>query len=111
MDEEESNFICPECKAKNLKITHSLVLGPDYQNDERLLQIIKCTKCGFEGIAIYEESKHGSLDNETWSHVGYKASKETLQQVLVAINTKNTKVDLSLLIQDEFFNLSYTDVS
>lgn len=105
MEENEGNFLCPECNEKFLKITHSLSLGPDYRSDERLLQIIKCTECNFEGIAIFEESRRGSLDGESWSHTGYKSSDGILQKVLQTIETADTKIDLSSLTSDEFFNL------
>jgi len=105
MEEDDGNFVCPECNEKFLKITHSLPLGPDYRSDERLLQIIKCEGCNFEGVAIFEESRRGGLDSESWSHTGYKISKELLKKVMKTIDAKETNVDLSSVTSDEFFNM------
>lgn len=70
---------CPECRAHGLKVTRRLELAPDYRSDEIALQIIRCVRCGFGGIAIYEESRRGALDSESWSHWGYPASASAVR--------------------------------
>lgn len=79
------NFKCPECKHKTLRITQSLELGSDARSDERTIQAIECSGCGFKGIAIYEESRRGSFDSESWNHNGYKVSIEVFEEVSRAI--------------------------
>lgn len=44
-----------------------------------MLQIIKCYQCSFSGIAVYEESRSGSLDRESFSHYGYRLSLADLR--------------------------------
>ncbi len=65
-------FQCPECSTKTLKITHKLELPPDSRSDEITLQIIECSGCGFGGIAVYEESRRGALDDDSFDHTGYR---------------------------------------
>ncbi len=79
------NFKCPECRHSTLKITHSLELGPDNRSDERAIQAIECANCNFKGIAIYEESRRGSLDSESWHHNGHKVPIEVFDEVKRAI--------------------------
>ncbi|MBN1316839.1 MAG: hypothetical protein JXA42_15275 [Anaerolineales bacterium] len=68
-------FLCPECSSYSLKITLKIELPPDSRSDEITLQVIKCTQCDFQGIAVYEESRRGRLDSESFSHTGYLVSK------------------------------------
>lgn len=72
-------LLCPECRAKKLKITQRLELPADHRSDEIAIQVIRCGKCDFRGIAIYEESRRGALDSESWSHWGYPASAAGLR--------------------------------
>lgn len=72
-------FLCPECNHPQLNITNKIELGPDSRSDEIMLQIIKCFQCGFYGIAVYEESRRGSLNNESYSHFGFRVSPADLQ--------------------------------
>jgi C4-type Zn-finger protein len=74
---------CPKCNEYSLKITDKMNLPPDSHSDEIIIQIINCDNCDFEGIAIYEEFRRGSLDDESYIHVGYELTKTTL------IKTKN----------------------
>ena len=76
-----SVFQCPQCDAYLLKITASIDLSPDYRWDEITLQTVKCTKCGFTGLATYLESRRGALDSETWDHTGYHVSDEVVDKV------------------------------
>jgi hypothetical protein len=80
-------FVCPECSsAGSLRITHSLELPPDSRSDEITLQIVRCVRCGFVGIAVYEESRRGSLDDESVDHTGYHASREDVLALQKAIS-------------------------
>lgn len=74
-------LLCPECQRKTLKITRRLELPPDHRSDEVALQIIGCASCGFRGIAVYEESRRGALDSESWSHWGYPATASALRSL------------------------------
>ena len=65
-------FLCPACDAAGgLKITRRLELPPDSRSDEITLQIVRCRRCNFEGLAIYEESRRGALGDEAVDHRGY----------------------------------------
>ena len=75
-------FLCPECSAsKSLKITSKLELPSDSRSDEIALQIVKCSRCGFAGIAVYEESRRGALDSESFDHTGYHVSTKDLKSL------------------------------
>jgi hypothetical protein len=77
--DRDVSFLCPECSRRgSLNITLSIELPPDSRSDEITLQTVKCSDCGFEGIAVYEESRRGSLGSESFSHTGYHLSKGDL---------------------------------
>ena len=78
-------FQCPECRQSALRITHRLELPPDARSDEITLQVVRCSQCRFEGLAVYEESRRGALDDESYSHTGYEAKKAALSALKVAI--------------------------
>jgi hypothetical protein len=79
-------FLCPECSSHgSLEISHKIELPPDSRSDEICLQIVKCSECDFEGIAVYEESRRGRLDEESVQHTGYRVSKGDLQSLRKAI--------------------------
>ena len=78
-------LICPDCKAKALEIAQTLALPPDGDNDEVTLQTIRCAQCGLQALAVYAESRHGSLDSESWRHTCYRVSEEDFQAVSLAI--------------------------
>jgi hypothetical protein len=69
-------FQCPECKKTSLGIKAQIELPPDSRSDEISLQIVTCSSCGFSGIAVYEESRRGALDADSYSHIGYRVRKE-----------------------------------
>jgi hypothetical protein len=64
-------FYCPQCLAFSLQICSTLELPFDSRSDEISLQILKCAKCGFVGLGVYEESRRGKLDSESIEHRGY----------------------------------------
>jgi hypothetical protein len=74
-------FICPMCKLHELNIITKIELGPDSSSDEIMLQIIMCYQCDFSGIAIYEESRRGSLDDDSFDHYGYRIGKNNLRSL------------------------------
>ena len=81
-------FLCPECSRRgSLKIALSIELPPDSRSDEITLQTLECSDCGFEGIAVYEESRRGSLGSESFSHTGYHLSKGELGNLRKAIRS------------------------
>jgi hypothetical protein len=69
-------FLCPECSSpqRSLKIKAKIELPPDSRSDEITLQIVVCSQCRFAGIAVYEESRRGALDSESFTHIGYRVS-------------------------------------
>lgn len=75
-------FLCPDCSTSGmLRIIRSLELPPDSRSDEITLQVVKCTRCRFETIAIYEESRRGGFGDESVDHRGYYVSESDLQWV------------------------------
>jgi hypothetical protein len=73
-------FLCPACDAAgSLQITRRLELPPDSRSDEITLQIVRCRRCDFEGIAIYEESRRGAIGGEAVDHRGYTMDQADLK--------------------------------
>jgi hypothetical protein len=79
-------FICPRCRAVSLKITSSIELPPDSRSDEIAVQTLKCTKCGFAGLGVYEETRRGGLDSESVYHRGYYMNNSTIASLEKNIN-------------------------
>lgn len=80
-------FKCPKCLGASMKITSSIELPPDSRSDEITVQTIKCTKCGFTGLEIYEETRRGSLNEDCIHNYGiyidnltYESMKKTFRQ-------------------------------
>ena len=81
------SFQCHACHQQRLSIVLSIELTPDSRSDEITLQLIACSVCGWEGMAIYEESRRGALDSATFSHVGYQLPRgevELLRALILA---------------------------
>ena len=74
-------FVCPRCIGGSMKITSSIELPPDSRSDEITVQILKCLKCGFAGLGIYEEARRGRLDSESVHHRGYYVDESTLASI------------------------------
>jgi len=75
-------FRCPECSTPGwMRITQTIELPPDSRSDEIMLQIVKCGRCRFEAVAVYEESRRGGLDDESVDHRGYYVSESDLKIV------------------------------
>jgi hypothetical protein len=73
-------FPCPDC-AGALEIGSSIELGADARSDEIALQLIRCTACAFRGIAVYQESRRGALDEECSEHIGYRLAPPVLERL------------------------------
>ena len=77
------HFDCPDCAtAGSLRIVSSITLPPDGRSDDILLQIIRCGNCNFRGAAIYEESRRGNPDSESWEHRGYRLGIQELADLV-----------------------------
>ena len=79
-------FRCPDCRALSLDITGCLDFPGDASSDEISLQRIRCGSCGFAGVAVYEESRRGSMDSESWHHQGHRLVPGALDVVTAAID-------------------------
>jgi len=81
-------FLCPECSRHgSLRIALKIELPPDSRSDEITLQTVRCADCGFAGIAVYEESRRGALDTESFQHIGYQVAKSELRDLRKAIRS------------------------
>jgi hypothetical protein len=76
-------FLCPECSSsqRSLEIKARIELPPDSRSDEITLQVVACSRCHFAGIAVYEESRRGALDDESFTHIGYRVSAKDLKKI------------------------------
>jgi hypothetical protein len=73
----EVPFQCPSClSSRSLGITSKIELPPDARWDEISLQVLRCSRCGFWSLAVYEESRRGALDSEIVHHMGYQVHDE-----------------------------------
>ena len=75
------SFLCPDCSAKSLAIILALELAPDSRWDEITLQTLACARCGFAGVAVYQESRRGALDSEIVHHDGYRVGGADLRRL------------------------------
>jgi hypothetical protein len=78
-------WICPDCNTNTLSIQQSLELPPDGNHDEISLQLVGCSGCGLEALALYTESRRGSLDSEAWHYEGYRVRPADLRAVARAM--------------------------
>ena len=87
-------FICPRCRGVSMKITSNIDLPPDSRSDEVSIQIIKCSKCGFAGLGIHEETRRGKLDSESVNHRGYYLDDSTLASLEKRISNAQSQRNL-----------------
>ena len=81
-------FVCPECESPGaLAITACIELPPDSRSDEIALQVVECGRCGVRAVAVFEESRRGSLDSEAVGHSGYRLPGETLDSLIAQISS------------------------
>lgn len=74
-------FVCPKCLGLSIKIISSIELPPDSRSDEIGVQTIRCSKCGFAALGVYEESRRGGLDSESVDHRGYYVDNSSLASI------------------------------
>ncbi len=72
---------CPTCGAGALRIDAAIELGSDARSDEVALQVVSCSTCGLEAVAVYEESRRGALDDESVNHAAFPSDAEALAEV------------------------------
>ena len=78
-------FVCPKCQEVSLAIGDCIDFEPDSRSDDITLQLVRCGKCGFDAVAVYEESRRGRLDSEASFHTGYVVNQATLISIKDAI--------------------------
>jgi hypothetical protein len=71
-------LVCPRCRDDTLVISASLELPGDCRSDEITVQVVDCAACGFEGLAVYEESRRGGFDSESVDHRAHAAAPEVV---------------------------------
>ena len=69
-------LVCPACQQASLMVVARLELPPDARSDEIAVQVLSCSRCDAKALGIYEESRRGALDSESWSHLGYPMEPE-----------------------------------
>ena len=74
-------FICPECSSNSMRIKLNIELPPDNRSDEISAQVLRCIKCDFRGLGVYEESRRGALHSESVYHRGYYVSPKILNEI------------------------------
>lgn len=80
-------FHCPKClHPTGLSILRRLEIGSDSRSDEISLQLLTCHECSFRALGVYEESRRGALDRESWSHTGYGLTKTTFRTLKRDLN-------------------------
>lgn len=72
------SFLCPQCKKYTLEIKKTIKAVPGSMDDEKSIQLIACP-CGFEGIAVYEESRRGA--ESVFNHDGYVAPTDLVSKL------------------------------
>ena len=79
-------FLCPDCLTPGaLQIAAAIQLPADSRSDEIALQVVTCESCGMRAVAVYEESRRGSLAWELWEHAGYRAPADVVETLCTAI--------------------------
>jgi hypothetical protein len=79
-------FFCPQCGIRgSLAINQRIELPPDARSDEITVQVVLCSACQFSGLAVYEESRRGSFESDSWLHTGYIVAEKDLQMISQAI--------------------------
>lgn len=78
---------CPECGEARLRIEEAMELGADERSDEVALQIVLCAGCGFEAVAVYEESRRGALGEEAFRHNAFPTDERALGEIRSFIAT------------------------
>ena len=69
-------LVCPACGRAALRVAEGIEILRDSRSDEITLQVVECTSCEFQGIAVYEESRRGGLGDESVDHRAYHVPRE-----------------------------------
>lgn len=73
-----AGFTCPSCtNPAGLLVDVAMSLRADSRSDEILVQLLRCSLCGFDALAAYEESRRGPLGADHFSHTGYPIDSAT----------------------------------
>lgn len=73
---------CPECSSEaSLAVVRRIELPPDSRSDEITLELLACGACEFRGAAVYQESRRGALDSESWEYHGYQMEPAALARL------------------------------
>jgi hypothetical protein len=81
-------FRCPQCFSPgSLEIDCSIELPPDRQSDEISVQVIACSACVFQGLAVYSEGRGSVPESERWQHIGYWVSADAIASVRAVIQS------------------------
>ena len=79
-------FECPSCKdTSSLAIHRRVEVRPPAPSSETSVQLVECKLCRFRALALYQESRAGSLESESVSHRGYPLSGpgfESLNEII-----------------------------
>jgi hypothetical protein len=79
---------CPVCSIdRSLKIVLAMALPPDNRSDDIILQVVRCSQCGFRGLAVYQESRRGALDSESWEHIAYQVPTSDVKAISSVIRS------------------------
>jgi hypothetical protein len=78
-------FLCPECNSDALDLIASMELPPDAQSDEITIEIWARPDCRFQGVSVYEESRRGAWDSDSWHRSGYRLSEQALAMLIKSI--------------------------
>lgn len=81
-------FRCPDCSSSTLEIVRSLLTEPDQNNDEAFFQLLECKTCALRGLALYEESKRASLNEDNFHHIAYRIEEEDFANLLKCSDRK-----------------------
>ena len=71
----DKKWLCPDCGNVALSVEQGIELPPNRWSDEIALHTVSCTLCPFRGVAVYEESRRGALNSESWKHFGYHVTE------------------------------------
>lgn len=100
-----------------MKIVQSMELPPDTRSDEITVQTLKCKNCSFDGLGVYEESRRGALNSESFDHRGYYVKTSIIDYITKMIglcpepnNPRcNCPAHLALSCADKFGRWSLLD--
>jgi len=94
------SLLCPSCKQPYLRVTASRDIDPGQNYDERAIQVLICSSCGYTGIGIYEESRRGALDSESFNHISYNSPIEKVY-LLQKLIKRRSSIDKNFFIKSD----------